>query len=53
MGFIFFIDNYDFFIWNIYVDFVFVGGNFFVVCNDKIIFKEIEVCLFWYNCMIN
>lgn len=53
MGFTLLIDNYDSFTWNIYADLASVGGNPYVVRNDKITLKEIEVCLFFYNCTIN
>lgn len=42
MGFTLLIDNYDSFTWNIYADLASVGGNPFVVRNDKITLKEIE-----------
>lgn len=48
MGFTLLIDNYDSFTWNIYADLASVGGNPYVVRNDKITLKEIEVCLFLY-----
>lgn len=48
MGFTLLIDNYDSFTWNIYADLASVGGNPYVVRNDKITLKEIEVYLFLY-----
>ncbi|WVQ80136.1 multifunctional tryptophan biosynthesis protein [Cryptococcus sp. DSM 104549] len=42
MGFTLLIDNYDSFTWNIYADLASVGGNPYVVRNDKITLPEIE-----------
>lgn len=53
MGFTLLIDNYDSFTWNIYADLASVGGNPYVVRNDKITLKEIEVCFFCSGCTIN
>ncbi|WWD16972.1 multifunctional tryptophan biosynthesis protein [Kwoniella shandongensis] len=42
MGYTLLIDNYDSFTWNIYADLASIGGNPFVVRNDKITMKEVE-----------
>ncbi|WVQ77871.1 multifunctional tryptophan biosynthesis protein [Cryptococcus sp. DSM 104548] len=42
MGFTLLIDNYDSFTWNIYADLAAIGGNPYVVRNDKITLKEIQ-----------
>ncbi|TYJ53018.1 multifunctional tryptophan biosynthesis protein [Cryptococcus floricola] len=42
MGFTLLIDNYDSFTWNIYADIAAIGGNPYVVRNDKITLQEIQ-----------